>query len=103
MLEEFYRQRVYKGKVGKHKESFASLSAAKKRDIKEQMALAQKAYIEEFELFLKSMPKDQIRVYIQKVNKMKAAAAAREAEEEEEEGSTETGSSGSSDEEDDDE
>uniref|UniRef100_A0A8D8AE75 Nucleolar transcription factor 1 n=1 Tax=Culex pipiens TaxID=7175 RepID=A0A8D8AE75_CULPI len=103
VLEEFYRQRVYKGKVGKHKESFASLSAARKRDIKEQMALAQKAYIEEFELFLKSMPKDQIRVYIQKVNKMKAAAAAREAEEEEEEGSTETGSSGSSDEEDDDE
>lgn len=102
MLEDFYRQRVYKGKVGKHKESFASLSAAKKREIKEQMALAQKNYIEEFELFLKSLPKDQIRVYIQKVNKMKAAAAAREAEEEEE-GSTETGSSGSSDEEEDDE
>lgn len=95
VLVEFYRQRVYKGKVGKHKESFASLSAAKKAEIGEQMKAAQKQYIEDFEQFLKSLPKDQIRQYIQKVQK-------RPTREEDEDGSTETGSSGS-DEEDDDE
>lgn len=94
VLEEFYRQRVYKGKVGKHKESFANLSAAKKREIKEQMNLAQKKYIEEFERFLKSLPRDQIRLYIQKVNSKRTSAPAKE-EDDEEEGSTETGSSGS--------
>lgn len=97
VLVEFYRQRVYKGKVGKHKESFASLSAAKKAEIGEQMKAAQKQYIEDFEKFLKSLPKDQIRQYIQKVQK-------RPTRDEDEEGSTETGSSGSDeDEEDDDE
>uniref|UniRef100_A0A1Q3G085 Putative histone h1 n=1 Tax=Culex tarsalis TaxID=7177 RepID=A0A1Q3G085_CULTA len=105
VLEEFYRQRVYKGKVGKHKESFASLSAAKKREIREQMAAAQKVYIDEFEQFLKSLPKDQIRVYIQKVNSKRTSAPAKDDEEDDddddEEGSTETGSSGSDEEEED--
>lgn len=105
VLEEFYRQRVYKGKVGKHKESLAALSATKKRELKAQMALAQKEYIVEFERFLKSLPKDQIRDYIQKVNTRNSTSAKGEDEEDDddEEGSTETGSSGSSDEEEDDE
>lgn len=106
VLVEFYRQRVYKGKVGKHKESFAALSAAKKAELSDQMKAAQKQYIVDFERFLKRLPRDQIRLYIQKVKK-KPTGGNRdedgdEEDEDEEEGSTETGSSGS-DEEDDDE
>lgn len=63
--EEFYRQRLYKGKVGKHKEAYANLSSAKKREIVEQLKAAQKKYIVDFEVFLKSLPKEEIRKYIE--------------------------------------
>lgn len=107
VLEEYYRQRVYKGKVGKHKESLASLSAAKKREISDQMKIAQKQYIVDFERYLKSLPKDQIKDYIQKINNKRssggsvaAAAVAAPAVQEDAGGSTETGSSGSEEEDD---
>lgn len=101
VLEEFYRQRVYKGKVGKHKESFANLSAAKKREIADQLKAAQKQYIVDFERFLKSLPKDQIKEYIKKVNS-KRPSSGKEQEQDEDDGSTETGSSGSDEDDDDD-
>ncbi|XP_058463333.1 nucleolar transcription factor 1-like [Malaya genurostris] len=65
--EEFYRQRIYKGKVGKHRESYANLSAAKKLEISEQMKAAQQQYIIDLENYLKSMPPTEIQRYIQKV------------------------------------
>lgn len=93
--EEFYRQRIYKGKVGKHKESYANLSSAKKREIVEQLKAAQKQYIVDFELFLKSLPKEEIRKYIQqrakeqqKVEKTEDSDDDDDDEDDEEDGSS---------------
>ncbi|XP_055628958.1 nucleolar transcription factor 1-like [Toxorhynchites rutilus septentrionalis] len=96
VIEEFYRQRVYKGKVGKHLESFANLSATKKTEIANRMKQAQKQYLVDFERFLKSLPKDRIQDYVLKMNAQKKGRKSESEEDEEE-----SGSSGSSEEEDD--
>ncbi|XP_019539705.2 nucleolar transcription factor 1 [Aedes albopictus] len=70
--EEFYRQRIYKGKLGKHKEAFANLSSAKKRGIVEQLKAAHRQFIVDLEVFMKSLPKDELRKYIQQKAKDKA-------------------------------
>ncbi|XP_055594097.1 nucleolar transcription factor 1-like [Uranotaenia lowii] len=100
--EEFYRQRIYKGKVGRHKESYSNLSTAKKHEIAEQMKAAQKKYLVEFESFLKALPRDQIRKYIQNANNQQKSrpqeAASSSEEEESESGSGEEESDDESDE-----
>lgn len=81
--------------MGKHKESYANLSSAKKREIVEQLKAAQKQYIVDFELFLKSLPKEEIRKYIQqrakeqqKVEKTEDSDDDDDDEDDEEDGSS---------------
>ncbi|XP_053687538.1 nucleolar transcription factor 1-B-like [Sabethes cyaneus] len=81
--EEFYRQRIYKGKVGKYKESYANLSAARKREIADLLKQAQTRYIVDFENFLKSLPRDEIRRYIQKAKTQKKETADDDSDEDE--------------------
>lgn len=97
--EEFYRQRIYKGKLGKHKESYEKLSSAKKREIAEQLRAVQKQYIVDFEVYLKSLPKDQIKRYIQQ---QVSARKRRESEESDDDEEDDDDESSSEDEEDED-
>lgn len=101
-VKEFYRQRIYKGKPGKYAESYANLTSAKKREISEQLKAAQKQYIVDFEQFLHSLPKDEIRKYLQKANAQKQIQTTDDDDDDDDEDDDDGEESGSSSEEEDD-
>uniref|UniRef100_A0A182VUC4 ATP synthase F1 subunit epsilon n=1 Tax=Anopheles minimus TaxID=112268 RepID=A0A182VUC4_9DIPT len=67
---EFYKERYYLGKADKCAESFKKLSTTRKQALRKEMRDAQKKYFKELQKFLKHVPQQNIKKYLNKLKQV---------------------------------